>query len=49
VGKSVVWQTAIGKSERTIKTRMTDLRGKGYLRRVGGKRSGHWELLIELA
>jgi fido (protein-threonine AMPylation protein) len=38
----------IGKSERTVKTRMIDLQEKGYLRRVGGKRSGHWELLVAL-
>jgi fido (protein-threonine AMPylation protein) len=37
-----------GKSERTIKRRMTDLQEKGYLRRVNGKRNGHWELLVEL-
>lgn len=39
---------AVGKSERTIKRRMTDLQEKGYLRRAGGKRSGHWEVLVEL-
>jgi predicted HTH transcriptional regulator len=38
---------AIGKSERTVKTRMADLQEKGYLRRVGGKRNGYWELLVE--
>ena len=40
---------AIGKSERTIKRRMTDLQEKGYLRRGGGKRSGHWEVLVEIS
>ena len=40
---------AIGKSERTIKRRMTDLQEKGYLRREGGKRSGHWEVLVEIS
>ena len=39
---------AIGKSERTIKRRMTDLQEKGYLRRANGKRSGRWEVLVEL-
>ena len=39
---------AIGKSERTIKTRTVALQEKGYLRREGGKRSGHWEVLVEL-
>lgn len=38
----------VGKSERTIKRRMTDLQEKGYLRRANGKRNGHWESLIEL-
>jgi fido (protein-threonine AMPylation protein) len=40
---------SIGKSERTIKTRMTDLQAKGYLRRVGGKRNGYWELLVDIS
>ena len=40
---------AIGKSERTIKRRMTDLQEKGYLRREGGKRSGRWEVLVEIS
>ena len=39
---------AIGKSERTIKTRTVALQEKGYLRRAGGKRSGRWEVLVEL-
>ena len=39
---------AVGKSERTIKRRMTDLQEKGYLRRANGKRSGRWEVLVEL-
>ena len=38
----------IGKSERTIKTRMMELQNKGYLRRVNGKRNGHWEILADL-
>ena len=40
---------AIGKSERTIKTRTVALQEKGYLRRANGKRSGHWEVLVELS
>ena len=39
---------AIGKSERTIKTRTVALQEKGYLRRANGKRSGHWEVLVDL-
>ncbi len=37
-----------GKSERTIKRRMTDFQEKEYLRRVNGKRNGYWELNITL-
>ena len=40
---------AIGKSERTIKTRTVALQEKGYLRRANGKRSGHWEVLVKLS
>ena len=40
---------SIGKSERTIKRRMTDLQEKGYLRREGGKRSGRWEVLVKIS
>ena len=39
---------AIGKSERTIKTRTVTLQEKGYLRRTNGKRSGHWEVLVDV-
>lgn len=35
---------AIGKSERTIKSRTVELQEKGWLRRENGKRNGHWEL-----
>lgn len=38
----------MGKSERTIKTRMIALQEKGYIRRVNGKRNGYWEILINL-
>jgi len=41
--------SAIGKSERTIKTRTVALQEKGYLRREGGKRSGHWEVLVKIS
>lgn len=37
-----------GKSERTVKRRMMDLQEKQYIRRVNGKRHGHWELNITL-
>ena len=40
---------ALGKSERTIKRRMTDLQEKGYLHRANGKRNGHWEVLVDLS
>ena len=39
----------IGRSERTVKTRTVALQEKGYLRRANGKRSGHWEVLIDLS
>ena len=38
----------IGKSERTVKRRMTELQEKGLLRRANGKRNGRWEVLIEI-
>ena len=41
--------TMIGRSERTVKTRTVALHKKGYLRRANGKRSGHWEVLIDLS
>ena len=40
---------AIGKSERTIKTRTVALQEKGYLRREGGKRNGYWKVQVELS
>jgi prophage maintenance system killer protein len=39
----------IGRSERTVKTRTVALQEKGYLRRANGKRSGHWEVLVEIS
>ena len=38
----------IDKSERTIKTRTVSLQEKGFIRRVNGKRSGKWEVLVEI-
>ena len=39
---------AIGKSERTVKTRTVELQEKGLLRRKNGKRNGQWEILVEI-
>ncbi len=39
---------AIGKSERTVKSRTVDLQEKGYLHRKNGKRNGLWEVLVEI-
>ncbi len=39
---------AIGKSERTVKSRTVELQEKGLLRRKNGKRNGQWEVLIEV-
>lgn len=36
----------ISKSERTIKNKVASLKEKGYIRRLNGKRSGKWEVLI---
>ena len=38
----------IGKSERTVKSRTVDLQNRGLLRRKNGKRSGQWEVLVEV-
>lgn len=37
-----------GKSVRTIKREMTELKEKGYIRRLNGKRNGKWEILVDL-
>ena len=37
----------MGKSERTVKTITVHLQEKGILRRVNGKRNGHWEIINE--
>ena len=39
---------AIGKSERTVKSRTVDLQDRGLLRRKNGKRNGQWEVLVEV-
>ena len=39
---------AIGKSERTVKSRTVELQTKGFLRRKNGKRNGLWEILVEI-
>lgn len=36
----------IGKSERTVKTKMTSLEEKGIISREGGKRFGFWKVNI---
>ena len=40
---------AIGKSERTVKSRTVELQDKGLLRRRNGKRNGQWEVLVEIS
>ncbi|MCM1271553.1 MAG: Fic family protein [Ruminococcus flavefaciens] len=39
---------AIGKSERTVKSRTVELQEKGLIRRKNGKRNGQWEVLVEI-
>ncbi len=39
---------AIGKSERTVKTKTVELQEKGVLRRKNGKRNGKWEVLVKI-
>lgn len=34
----------IGKSERTVRNKITNLKGKGILERVNGKKNGKWEV-----
>ena len=38
----------IGKSERTIKTKVSSLKEKGYIQRLNGKRNGIWQVLVDL-
>ena len=35
----------ISKSERTVRNRITDLKEKGILVRVNGKKNGKWEVM----
>lgn len=38
----------IGKSERTVRNKITDLKEKGILERVNGKRNGRWEVSVKM-
>lgn len=38
----------IGKSVRTVKREMTQLKEKGYICRLNGKRDGKWEVLVDV-
>lgn len=38
-----------GKSIRTIKRKMNELKEKGYIRRMNGKRDGKWEILVDIS
>lgn len=40
--------SAIGKSERTVKTRTVEMQEKGLIIRENGKRNGKWKVLIEI-
>ena len=39
---------AIGKSVRTVKTRIVEMQEKGLIARENGKRNGKWKVLVEL-
>ena len=39
---------AIGKSERTVKTRTVEMQEKGLIIRENGKRNGKWRVLVEI-
>lgn len=39
---------AIGKSERTVKTRTVEMQKKGLIIRENGKRNGRWKILVEI-
>lgn len=41
--------TKLGKSERTIKSKILALQEKQLIRRVNGKRYGKWEVLIDIS
>lgn len=38
----------IGKLERTVKNKVASLNVKGYIRRLNDKRTGKWEVLVDL-
>lgn len=40
--------SAIGKSERTVKTRTVEMQKKGLIARKNGKRNGKWKVLDEI-
>ena len=40
--------SAIGKSERTVKTRTVEMQEKGLIFRENGKRIGKWKILVEI-
>ena len=40
--------SAIGKSERTVKTRTVEMQEKGLIIRENGKRNGKWKVLVEI-
>ena len=40
--------SAIGKSERTVKTRTVEMQKKGLIIRENGKRKGRWKILVEI-
>lgn len=48
---NVTWKeivNKIGKSERTVKNKVTSLKEKGYIQRLNGKRNGKWEVLVDI-
>ena len=40
--------SAIGKSERTVKTRTVEMQEKGLIIRENGKRNGKWKVIVEI-
>ena len=38
----------IGKSERTVKSKVASLKEKGYIQRSNGKRNGKWKVLNKM-
>ena len=39
--------TKLGVNEKTIRRDLEDLKEKGIVVRVGGRKEGHWEILID--